>query len=49
MFLEKVNEFSLSILKKLNIQDNDSRVNQMCNKGEEPLLGSGKQKHLILS
>ena len=46
MFLKKVNEFSLSILKKLNIQDNDNRVNQRCNKGEdseESLLGSGRQ------
>ena len=46
MFLKKVNEFSLSILKKLNIQDNDNRVNQGCNKGEdseESLLGSGRQ------
>ena len=49
MFLEKVIEFSLSILKKVNIQDNGNRVNQRCNIGEESVLGSGKQKHLILS
>ena len=49
MFFVKVNKFSLSILKKVNIRDNGNRVNQMCNKGEESLLGSGKQEHLISS
>ena len=49
MFSVKVDEFSLPILKKVNIQDNGNRVNQMCNKGEESPLVSGKQKHLILS